>query len=86
MEKREFPEADGTTSLRYGFSFSVVDATGWERAKYVWNTALNNARLVRLSLNMLLRGQAGIRDVGGPVMIVQQMAQVADESPICTTP
>ena len=80
MEKREFPEADGTTSLRYGFSFSVVDATGWEMAKYVWNTALNNARLVRLSLNMLLRGQAGIRDVGGPVMIVQQMAQVADAS------
>lgn len=80
MEKREFPEADGTPSLRYGFSFSVVDATGWEMAKYVWNTALNNARLVRLSLNMLLRGQAGIRDVGGPVMIVQQMAQVADES------
>ena len=80
MEKREFPEADGTTSLRYGFSFSVVDATGWERAKYVWNTALNNARLVRLSLNMLLRGQAGLQDVGGPVMIVQQMAQVADES------
>jgi len=81
MQMREFPNEDGTTSLRYGFSFSLVDASFRERAAYVWNTAKDTVRLVRLSLQMLLRGQAGIRDVGGPVMIVQQMSEVAEASP-----
>ena len=36
--------------------------------------------MVRLSLKMLLSGQAGIQDVGGPVMIVQQMTEVANAS------
>lgn len=81
MEKREFPNADGTTTLRYGFSFSMVDATFWETVKYVWNSSLDTVRLVRLSLQMLLTGKAGFRDMSGPVGIVQQMAQVADASP-----
>ena len=49
--------------------------------KYVWNTAIDNVRIVRLSLQMLFSGQAGIRDVGGPVMIVQKMSQVAEAAP-----
>ena len=38
-------------------------------------------RLVRLSLQMLLSGQAGLKDMSGPVGIVQQMSVVADSSP-----
>lgn len=81
MEKREFPNDDGTTSLRYGFSFSLADATFPETVRYVWNSAIDIVRLVRLSLQMLLTGQAGFNDVGGPVMIVQQMSEVADAAP-----
>lgn len=80
MVKREFPNEDGSTSLRFGFSFSLVPATFTETVKYVWNSALDMVRMVRLSLKMLVSGQAGIRDVGGPVMIVQQMTQVAQAS------
>ena len=80
MVKREFPNEDGSTSLRFGFSFSLVPATFTETVKYVWNSALDMVRMVRLSLKMLLSGQAGIQDVGGPVMIVQQMTQVAEAS------
>ena len=80
MVKGEFPNEDGSTSLRYGFSFSLVPANFTETVKYVWNSALDMVRMVRLSLQMLLTGQAGIRDVGGPVMIVQQMTQVAEAS------
>ncbi len=80
MVKGEFPNEDGSTSLRYGFSFSQVPASFTETVKYVWNSALDIVRMVRLSLKMLLTGQAGIRDVGGPVMIVQQMTQVAEAS------
>ena len=80
MEKREFPDGNGGTSLRYGFSFGLEDATFGNKVKYVWNTALDTVRIVRLSLQMLLTGQAGIQDMGGPVMIVDQMNQVAEAS------
>ena len=81
MAKAEFLNEDGSKSLRFGFSFSLVEATFRETMKYVWNTAIDNVRMVRLSLQMLFSGQAGIRDVGGPVMIVQQMSQVAEAAP-----
>lgn len=81
MEKREFANDDGTTSLRYGFSFSVTDATFVETSKYVWLSAMDTARLVRLSLQMLITGQSSVRDVSGPVGIVQMMGEVAQDSP-----
>ena len=37
--------------------------------------------MVRLSLQMLLSGQAGLSDMSGPVGIVQQMSTVAEASP-----
>ena len=80
MEKHEFTEEDGTTSLRYGFSFSVTDATLWEKVKYTWNSGIDVVRTVRLSLQMLLTGQAGISDMSGPVGIVQQISDVAEAS------
>ena len=41
---------------------------------------MDTVRLVRLSLKMLFTGQAGLRDVTGPVGIVQQMSNVAEAS------
>ena len=80
MEMREFPNEDGTVSLRYGFSFSLVEATFGQKLDYIWASARNIVRMVRLSLKMLMSGQAGLKDLGGPVMIVQQMSEVAEES------
>ena len=80
MEKHEFDNGDGTTSLRYGFSFGMEDATFGNKVKYVWNTAIDTVRIVRLSLQMLLTGQAGIQDVSGPVGIVQIMSDTAEQS------
>ena len=80
MEKRAYTDQSGSSYTGYGLFFGVKEATWRDRIANSWNNAMDFVRLVRLSLNMLLRGQAGIRDVGGPVMIVQQMAQVADES------
>ncbi len=80
MEKREFDNGDGTTSLRYGFSFTVEEATFASRVSYVWNMALDTVRMVRLSLQMLFTGQAGLSDMSGPVGIVSQMSEVAEAS------
>ena len=72
---------DGTLSTHYGFGFGrVVDATLGQRVAYVWNTCLDNIRMVRLSLKMLFTGQAGLQDMSGPVGIVSQMSEIADAS------
>lgn len=80
MEKKEFPNTDGTTSLRYGFSFDVEDATAFGRIRYAWNSAVDTVRSVRLSFKMLFTGKAGFSDVSGPVGIVNQMNDVANAS------
>lgn len=71
--------SDGKTML-YGMNFEVRDLTVPQRLQNAWNQSLDTVRLVRLSLQMLLRGQAGLSDVTGPVGIVQQMSVVADAS------
>ena len=80
MIKSEFPNEDGTSSLRYGFSFSLEDATFGNKMKYVWNTAVDYVRMVRLSIGMLFSGEAGVSDMSGPVGIVQQMSETAAAS------
>lgn len=80
MEKREFTDPDGTTSMRYGFSFSIEDATLSDKLSYVWNTAMDTVRMVRLSFQMLFTGKAGFSDLSGPVGIVSQMSEVAEQS------
>ena len=81
MVKAEFPDENGGKSLRYGFSFGMEQATFTSRLGYVWDVVLSNVQMVKLSLQMLLSGQAGLKDLGGPVMIVDQIAQVAQASP-----
>jgi regulator of sigma E protease len=54
-----------------------VDATLWQRLKYTWNGSLDYVRTVRLSLGMLFSGEAGVKDMSGPVGIVDQMSEMA---------
>ena len=80
MQKAEFPNEDGTTSLRYGFSFAIVESTPGLNFRTAWNSTVDYVRLVRLSLKMLFTGQAGFQDLSGPVGIVQQMNETAQAS------
>ena len=79
-ERREFPDGMGGTSLRYGLSFQIRDNSVGGVFDQVWRSTADTVRLVRLSLQMLLTGKAGFKDLGGPIAIVDQMAQVADAS------
>ena len=81
MVKAEFPDPEGGSSVRYGFNFSLEEGSFLNTLRYVWNNAMSNVQMVKLSIQMLISGQAGLDDLGGPVMIVDQMAQVADASP-----
>ncbi len=82
FEMQKHPETDenGNTYELYGINFTLKDATFADKLAYTWNSTLNTVRTVRLSLQMLLTGQAGLRDMSGPVGIVQIMADTADAS------
>ena len=81
MEKHIFGDEE---TPRYGFSFSTVDATAEFKVKYAWNTTVDAVRTVKLSLQMLLTGKAGLSDISGPVGIIDQMSDAADNSPTKT--
>ena len=72
---------DGSEYLHYGFAFGQVRETGFlGKVTFVWKVVVDNVRSVRLSLQMLFSGQAGVQDLSGPVGIVQMMSEVAEES------
>jgi len=72
---------DGSEYLHYGFSFGQVRETDFfGKLGFVWKVVLDNVRSVRLSLQMLFNGMAGVKDLSGPVGIVQMMSEVASES------
>ena len=74
-------DEEGNTYVHYGFSYGEVrelDLAG--RLDYLWRNVRNTVRSVRLSLQMLISGQAGIQDMSGPVGIVSIMSDVAEQS------
>ena len=80
MLRHEVENNDGTKSMLYGFSFSIEDATLGERLRYALACSVDTVRTVRLSMQMLLTGQAGLKDMSGPVGIVQIMSDTAQQS------
>jgi len=87
LEFYEFPmththlNEDGQEYLHYGFSFGRGrEASFADKLGYIWDLTMDNVRMVRLSLQMLFSGQAGLKDMAGPVGIVAQMSDIAAES------
>ena len=81
MEKHEVVQKDGSTQRLFGMNFSLQQLSFAGKVRYAWHQCLDTVRMVRLSLQMLLTGQAGLSDMSGPVGIVQQMSTVAQSSP-----
>ncbi len=74
-------DENGGTYYHYGFGFGrLQEPTFFGKLEYVWANVCDTVRNVRLSLQMLLTGQAGLSDVSGPVGIVSMMNDVAESS------
>ena len=80
MERREYTDQNGKAYTGYGLYFGAEEATLGRELSYSWNNAMDFARLVRLSLQMLVTGQAGVKDLSGPVGIVSTMTQVGEQA------
>jgi len=81
MEKHEVTAQDGSKAMRYGMTFAVEPLTFGSRLRYAWYQSLDTVRMVRLSLQMLFTGKAGLSEMSGPVGIVQMMSKTANASP-----
>ena len=77
LEKQTYTDADGNEYRAFGFSYGgVVEATPGLKLKYAWYNTLDYVRLVRLSLQMLVSGAAGVQDLNGPVGIVSTISEM----------
>ena len=74
-------DEEGNPYRHYGFTIGkAVPATLGDKLGYVFGNVADNVRMVRVSLQMLVSGKAGLRDMSGPVGIVSQMSQIAEQS------
>ncbi len=81
MERHEVTGEDGSVQWLFGMNFTLRELDFFDKIQYAWSQCLDTVRMVRLSLQMLLSGKAGLADMSGPVGIVQQMSTVAEASP-----
>ena len=81
MERKEFPDGNGGTYVGFGFTMGGIEkANVLTRLRYSWNSTMDFVRTVRLSLEMIFRGDAGIKDLSGPVGIVNTITEVGQQS------
>ena len=80
MEQRTYLDQAGQEYTGYGLYFGAEKATLGSKLSYTWRNTMDFVRMVRLSLKMLLTGEAGVRDLSGPVGIVSTITEVGQQS------
>ena len=78
MIRQAVQNPDGSTSMLYGISFSIVETTPESVPERIWPTAMSYVDSVVMSLKMLAGGEAGLSDMSGPVGIVNMMSESAE--------
>lgn len=74
-------DEDGQDYTHYGIAMGGQEATIGLKVKTIWHTMLDNVRMVRLSLQMLVTGKVGLSEMAGPVGIVGMMSDAATTAP-----
>ncbi len=80
LQKRT--DAEGKTTWLRGLSIGqkLLPATLGNKLLYTWYNTLDLVRLVWISLGDLVTGAVGLRDLSGPVGIVEVMTEVGSQS------
>lgn len=75
-------DENGKEIVHYGVGWGdSQEATFGNKLKGIWYTTLDNARMVRLSLQMMITGKVGLNDMAGPVGIMNMMSDAASAAP-----
>jgi len=73
-------EYEGQENKMYGFYFGYEEATLGVKLRYTWDTAMEFGRMVWMGLRQLITGQVGVKDMSGPVGIVDLMAETGQNA------
>lgn len=82
MRRSTVVDADGVTYQRLGVTLGneLLPATFASKLRLTWDQSVSTVRLVWISLGDLITGSVGLRELSGPVGIVDMMGQVAEEA------
>lgn len=82
MPLQERTDAEGKTTWLRGLSIGreILPATLGNKLLFTWYNTLDLVRLVWISLGDLVTGAVGLRDLSGPVGIVEVMTEVGSQS------
>ena len=64
----------------YGFYFGFEEATPAVKLRFTWDTCMEFGRMVWMSLSQLVQGQVSVKDLSGPVGIVDMMAETGESA------
>lgn len=73
-------EYEGQSQKMYGFYFGYEEATLITKIQYSWNSTMEFVRMVWMGLDQLFSGQVGVKDMSGPVGIVDLMAETGEQA------
>ena len=74
-------EYEGQEKKMFGFYIGgVVEATFPVKLQYTWDTAMQFSRMVWMSLGDLIHGKVEMKELSGPVGIVDLMAETGNQS------
>lgn len=71
---------DGELQLRYGFYFASEQMNLGTVLKHSWDTSWYYARSVWIGFQMLFQGDAGMKDLSGPVGIISMIGETGTDS------
>lgn len=70
-------DEEGNEQYHLGIKLREKEVGFFGKLDYVWKNTIGTVRIVRVSLQMLLRGQASLGDMTGPIGIVKMMSDTA---------
>ena len=71
---------EGESQEYYGFRFGYEEATFSAKLRNTWYTAREFGRMVWMGLSQLVHGEVGLKDLSGPVGIVDLMAETGESA------
>ena len=75
-------EYDGQEKKMFGFYLGngVEEATLGKKLSHTWDTAMDFSRMVWMSLEQLIGGKVSVKELSGPVGIVDLMAETGEQA------
>ncbi len=84
VELKDYPmvplEYEGQETKMFGFYFGFEEATLGVKLRFTWDTCMEFGRMVWMSLGQLIQGQVSVKDLSGPVGIVDMMAETGENA------